>query len=84
MGLVAFISTSFFINLSSGINISLAQEQCPENKAMAAGIINGFSWGVVGLCLSPIGFMIESIGIIKSLMIISTIPAVFGVLYYRR
>lgn len=79
-GLFFFFLTSFFVNLPSSINISIAQKENPEYKAMTAGIINGFSWGVIGLALSPIGFMIDKIGIIPVLIIISAILAGFGLL----
>ncbi len=83
-GVGFFLGTSLFVNLSSSINVSLAQAQCSKNKAMAAGIINGFNWGVVGLCLAPIGFLMDKFGVAPVLLSVSFIPAVVGVLYYRR
>jgi FSR family fosmidomycin resistance protein-like MFS transporter len=77
---ISFILVGFFIAFSVSINIVTAQSVLPNNKGMISGVIGGFSWGVMGLLLTPLGFLAEKIGIIYVLSFISIIPFVSSLL----
>ncbi len=68
-----FAATGFFTMFSASINMVMAQNTMPENKSFISGIIAGFCWGLIGLALTPIGFIAEKTGIIPILITISAI-----------
>jgi FSR family fosmidomycin resistance protein-like MFS transporter len=75
----AFALIGFFTMFSVAVNIVIAQKVAPENKGMISGIIGGFSWGLVGLTLTPLGFLAEKFGITNVLAVIAFVP-LFGAL----
>lgn len=77
-GIIFYLLTSFCINLHSSINLSIAYEITYKNKGAIAGIINGFNWGIVGLSLSLIGYLIDIFSVAKVLFIIALIPSLFA------
>ena len=70
-----------FITMFAGpITMSMAQQVLPQYKSIIGGFINGFSWGVVAIAMSIIGFIAQATSIVPVLVIISIIPAVCSVL----
>ena len=75
---VIYVLTGFVTMLSVSINMVMAQKTMPQYKSMISGFIGGFSWGIVGVMLPLIGFFAQNTGIIKTLLVISAIPAVLS------
>ena len=70
-----------FITMFAGpITMSMAQQVLPQYKSIIGGFINGFSWGVVAIAMSVIGFIAQATSIVPVLVIISIIPAACSVL----
>ena len=82
LSLFLFVVTGFFTNFSVGINMSMAQQALPEYKGVVSGIIGGLSWGLVGLCLAPLGFVVSHFGIQNVLSVIAIVP-ILGVLFVK-
>ena len=61
------------------ITMSMAQKVLPKYKSIIGGFINGFSWGIVAIAMSVIGFIAQSTSIAPVLAVISVIPAIFSV-----
>ena len=61
--------------LSTPINMTLAQKAMPKYKSTIAGLVGGFSFGVIGLFLPLVGYLSEIITIPYMLIILSIIPA---------
>lgn len=68
-GLIGFITM-----LAQPVIMVWAQKTLPEYKSIVSGFINGFSWGVVALCLSCLGMVAEKFGIIQVLVILTFLP----------
>ena len=56
------------------VTLVLAQKVLPHYKSKVSGMVNGFCWGVVALLMSILGYLAQSFGIIKVLIILSVIP----------
>lgn len=69
-----FVIAGFFLMSSTSVNIVIVQTAAPKNMGMVSGIIGGFCWGIVGLMLTPIGFLATKYGISNILSIIAFIP----------
>jgi hypothetical protein len=54
----------------------MAQKVLPEYKSIIGGFINGFSWGVVALLMTVIGYVAQATSIVPVLVVISFIPAI--------
>ena len=74
-GLMGFVTM-----FATPIVMSMAQETLPQYKSIIGGFINGFSWGVVAIAMTMIGFIANIISIPVMLVIISIIPAICSVL----
>ena len=72
-GLMGFITM-----LAQPVMIVLAQRIMPEFKSIVSGFINGFSWGVVAIFLTIIGFSAQAFGIAKVLLVVSFVPVLFS------
>jgi MFS transporter, FSR family, fosmidomycin resistance protein len=48
---------------SNSILVAMAQELAPRNAALASSLPLGFSWGLAGLTLWPLGFLADRIGL---------------------
>jgi len=72
MGFVTFFATP--------ITMSMAQKVLPQYKSIIGGFINGFSWGVVAIAMSVIGYIAQATSIVPVLVVISVIPAICSVL----
>jgi len=65
-----FVLIGYFILLSVGVILVQAQKLMPKYTGVVSGVMQGFSWGVGALFLSPLGFIAQhsSINVILILM----------------
>ena len=80
ISLVIFIITGFVTMMATPVTMIMAQNVLPEYKSIISGFINGFSWGIVAIVMSMLGFVAEKFGITNVLLFVSVIPAVCSVL----
>jgi len=78
LSLVVFGFMGLFTMMATPIIMVTAQGVIPEYKSIIAGIINGFSWGIVAIFMSMAGFAAQAQGILTVLIIVACIPAVFS------
>lgn len=64
--------------LAQPVTMVMAQGVLPQYKSIIGGFINGFSWGVVAIFMSAIGFVAQAKGIMPVLVTISVIPVIFS------
>lgn len=76
LSLLFFMIMGFITMLAQPVMLVMAQRILPEYKSIVSGLINGFSWGIVAIFLTSIGFFAEKFGIVKVLFIVSFIPAI--------
>ena len=79
LSFVLFVMSGFIINSSSSVNIVIAQTAAPENMGIVSGIVGGFSWGLAGIIMTPVGFIANHYGIESVLYSIAITP-ILGVL----
>lgn len=72
---VVFVLMGFCTGMAMPVTMVMAQSTLPQYKSIIGGFINGFSWGVVAIALSVIGFIAQAKGIIPVLLLITLIPA---------
>lgn len=85
------VSFSFFIYFVIGfvtmlavpVTMNMAQSILPNYKSIIGGFINGFSWGVVAIIMSFVGFVAEKIGIVTVLLIVAFLPAMFSMFFVK-
>lgn len=75
LSFVIFALMGFVTMFANPITMNMAQNVLPQYKSIIGGFINGFSWGVVAILMSMIGFAAEKISIVPVLVGISAIPA---------
>lgn len=80
LSIAIFILMGFTTMLAQPVMIVMAQRILPDYKSIVSGFINGFSWGVVAVFLTIVGFCAETFGIVKVLFIVSFVPVIFSVL----
>ncbi len=80
LSLVIFIFIGFITMLAQPVIIVMAQRLLPDYRSIVSGFINGFTWGIVAVFLTIVGFSAQEFGIAKVLLIVSFIPVVFSVL----
>lgn len=78
IALGVFVIMGFITMLAMPVNMVMAQSLMPEYKSIIAGLINGFSWGIVAIFLTIIGYSAQNFGITNVLMIVAFIPAVLS------
>ena len=76
LSFIIFAIIGFVTMFATPITMNLAQNIRPEYKSIIGGFINGFSWGIVAILMSVIGFVAQNTSIVPVLLIISTIPAI--------
>lgn len=93
--LYAFVCTDGVISLvllavggalilgSNPITVAMAQQLTPKNAAFASGLPLGFSWGIAGLILLPIGYVADRIGVADTLSYLALLPLITGILAMR-
>lgn len=78
LSIVIFMVMGFTTMLAQPIMLVMAQRILPDYKSIVSGFINGFSWGVVAVFLTAIGFLAQTFGIGKVLIIVSLVPVIFS------
>ena len=73
---VIFGIMGFVTMFATPITMNLAQNVIPQYKSIIGGFINGFSWGIVAIIMSGVGFIAQNTSIVPVLVGISVIPAV--------
>lgn len=76
LSFVIFALMGFVTMFASPITMNLAQNVLPQYKSIIGGFINGFSWGVVAIIMSIVGFIAQATSIVPVLVTISFIPAI--------
>lgn len=76
---IIFVLIGFLTMLAQPVMMVMAQSVLPQYKSIMGGFINGFSWGIVAIAMSAIGFIAQSKGIIPVLLFVAVIPAVLSV-----
>ena len=76
--LTVFILMGLIQWMAVPVTMVMAQSTIPEYKSIIGGFINGFSWGVVAILMTGIGFIAQAKGIIPVLVTVSAIPAVLS------
>ena len=80
LSLLVFIIMGFITMMATPVTMIMAQNVLPEYKSIISGFINGFSWGIVAIVMSMLGFVAEKFGITNVLLFVSIIPAVCSIL----
>ena len=70
-----FIFMGFITMLAQPVILVMAQRILPEYKSITSGFINGFTWGLVAVLLTIVGFFAQKFGIGKIMLIVAAIPA---------
>lgn len=78
LALIIFILMGLVQWMAVPVTMVMAQSTIPEYKSIIGGFINGFSWGVVSIGMTVIGFIAQSKGIMPVLVTISAIPALLS------
>lgn len=78
LSIVIFMVMGFTTMLAQPVMLVMAQRILPDYKSIVSGFINGFSWGVVAVFLTVIGFLAQAFGIGKVLIIVSLVPVIFS------
>lgn len=80
LSLGIFVIMGFMTMMATPVTMVMAQNVIPEYKSIISGFINGFSWGIVAIAMSLLGFIAEKFGITNVLIFVSIIPAVCSIL----
>lgn len=78
LSVLIFMIMGFTTMLAQPVMLVMAQRILPDYKSIVSGFINGFSWGVVAVFLTIIGFLAQAFGIEKVLIIVSVIPVILS------
>lgn len=80
MSLVIFVIMGFVTMMATPVVMLMAQNVLPQYKSIISGFINGFSWGIVAIVMSMLGFVAENYGITNVLFAVAFVPAICSVL----
>lgn len=80
---IIYALMGFITMFATPITMSMAQKVLPQYKSIIGGFINGFSWGIVAIAMSIIGFIAQSTSIVPVLTVISFFPAVFSIIFVK-
>ena len=80
LSVAIFTMMGFITMLAIPVIMVMAQRILPEYRSIVSGFINGFAWGIVAVFLTIVGFLAQSYGIAKVLLVVSLIPAIFSLL----
>ncbi|MDR1168661.1 MAG: MFS transporter [Heliobacteriaceae bacterium] len=75
LSFLIFIFTGFITSMAMPVTMVMAQGVLPEYKSIISGFINGFSWGVMAVFISAVGFAAQKFGIVNVLVVVAVIPA---------
>ncbi len=76
-GLAAYLLLSLgggLLLASNSILVAMAQDLAPKNSGLASSLPLGFSWGLAGLFLAPIGYAADQIGVSAVLTYLTLLP----------
>lgn len=79
LSLVIFVIMGCVTMLATPLTMVMAQNVLPEYKSIISGFINGFSWGIIAIVMSALGFVAENFGITNVLLGVAIIPAIASV-----
>lgn len=79
LSLVIFVIMGFLTMMATPVTMVMAQKVLPEYKSIISGFINGFSWGVIAIVMSALGFVAENFGITNVLAVVAIIPAICSI-----
>lgn len=82
ISLLIFVLMGFVTMLAQPVTMVMAQRLLPDFKSIVAGFINGFSWGIVAVALTLVGYLAQNYGIAKVIFIVSFIPVIFAYLVH--
>lgn len=77
---IIYALMGFVTMFATPITMSMAQRVLPQYKSIIGGFINGFSWGIVAIAMSVIGYIAQATSIVPVLVTISAIPAICSIL----
>ena len=80
LSFVIYVLMGFVTMFATPITMSMAQRVLPQYKSIIGGFINGFSWGIVAIAMSIIGFIAQATSIVPVLVVLSAIPAICSVM----
>lgn len=80
LSFIIFAIMGFVTMFATPITMSMAQNVLPQYKSIIGGFINGFSWGVVAIAMSIIGYVAQATSIVPVLVVISAIPAACSII----
>lgn len=80
LSLIIFIIMGFVTMMATPVTMLMAQNVLPEYRSIISGFINGFSWGVVAIAMSMLGFVAENFGITNVMLFVAVIPAICSIL----
>jgi len=70
--LLWFLISFLFLFATMGANVVYMQDLLPEQKGAASSLGMGISWGVASLMLSALSAFVNRIGLLTSMIIVST------------
>ncbi len=80
LSLGMFSLIGFVTMLAQPVVLVWSQKTLPQYKSIVSGLVNGFCWGIVALCMSFLGAVAQKYGIINVLVLLSFVPVVVS--YY--
>ncbi len=83
LAIICFILSGFFIMLSVGIILVQAQKAIPKYTGVISGVMQGFSWGLGALFLSPLGMVAQNFGIEKVYILMGIVTFFVGIYAYK-
>lgn len=81
---VIFAITGLCTAMAMPVTMVMAQSEMPQYKSIIGGFINGFSWGVIAIFMSALGFIAQAKGIIPVLLVVALIPAISALFILKR
>jgi len=76
VGIVFLALAAYVLFTSTPLVISLGQRAYPKNISMASSMVMGFAWGSAGVLVTPTGVLADHIGLLHTLISISSMPFV--------
>jgi FSR family fosmidomycin resistance protein-like MFS transporter len=74
-GILLIVVAGTVLTFSNPLLILLAQKHAGNSPAMASSLIMGFSWGLAGLAMVPLGWIGDLIGTQGMMLIVGAFPA---------
>lgn len=84
LALIIYTIMGLTTMMAMPVTMVLAQNVIPKYKSIIGGFINGFSWGVVAIGMTVLGFLAQANGIMPVLICTSFVPIVFAPIVIRK